>query len=675
MEESKDKGSEAGDTEDIPSDFFDDFTNEEFIEGLSVIDSWDFKKEKNKSPINDASAVESQKPDLRDLISEIKNRPTSRSSQHASTKEKSPLKRSTSSSRLSDFIKPGSRRDPDKTNEAIRRDKEEKVKVYLAKHLEDDLRPPGTELDDYYNEDVSLKPTEKKPLEVVEEKIDKKRKRSRERRESPVKKRSPKRSPRRSPRKSPRRQRTSPRSSVRPALRHSPRRTRRSPVRRSPHHSPIRKHSPAWRNPRWQRRSRSPYRSRRSRSPQISRRSRSPLRRRDLRRSRSRSIGNIIDNFLYPKSVDNVYHPSNIPYPNVEGQFAAPGVPFMAPQEPVYSEYYGSGYDYGGPPGPMGIGAPQPMPMSLMGPAPAVPLAIAPNPTVPSMVPAPQLLSSSPSQPTNPPKHLVEYSNPQDGLAKLYEEGKISKEDYLKLAPNKGVSYTMDTQTRVKVLNRCHDLVSKLSKLLLPRRLVVNMKTIGTEQKSLPQKYCSPLKRQAHIDFNYTMHNSSMAQQRNKRLIDTIIATLGLETVVTRSKSSSKNMKDAEVQTTKPYCEVCDIREYTKKCEASTSIDTKHFSSSVHTQVIEEELLSSKAVFNPSGSVGEGATMSIAHMTPAQLVSQLAARAKTLKQSDGEQSSHGNQFNRWNQPNNNYNYGSRGGGPASSQQYQNYYRY
>lgn len=201
------------------------------------------------------------------------------------------------------------------------------------------------------------------------------------------------------------------------------------------------------------------------------------------------------------------------------------------------------------------------------------------------------------------------------------------------------------------------------------------MKAIGPEQKTLLSKHCSPLKRQPHIDFNYTVPNSSMAQQRNKRLIDTIISTLGLEAVVTRTKSSSKNMKDAEVQTTKPYCDVCEIRENTSKCEASTSVDIEHFSSSIHTQVIEEELLSSKAVFNPSGSVGHGATMSIAHMTPAQLVSQLAARAKSLKQSDGEQSSQVNQFNRWNQPNSSYDYGGRGSGSASSQQYQNYYRY
>lgn len=419
MESSKDKGSEAGDTEDIPSDFFDDFTTEEFMEGLSVIDSWDFNKEKNNPPAD--LHRDRQKADLRDLISEIKSRPTSRSSQDTFAKEKSPRKRSVSSSRLSDFIKPGSRRDPNKTIEAIRRDKEEKVKVFLAKHLEDDLRPPGTELDDYYNEGISAKSIEKSTL-LVEEKIENRTRPSRKPRESPVRKRTSRRSPhwspRKSPHRSPRRQRMTPKRTI-STFRYSPHKTqRRSPLRRSsPRRSPQRRRSP------WHHRSRSPRVYRKSRSPHKSRRSRSPLplRRRELRRSRSRSIGNIIDNFIYSKSADNTYNPSNISYSDshLQHQYTAPGVPpYMVPQEPIYSECYNSGYNYGGPPAvPMQVTQPTQMPIMNLDLAPTMPMGLVSNP-VPSMVPAPQLPQSSP-QSTNLPKHLMEYTNPEDGLAKV----------------------------------------------------------------------------------------------------------------------------------------------------------------------------------------------------------------------------------------------------------------
>lgn len=128
-------------------------------------------------------------------------------------------------------------------------------------------------------------------------------------------------------------------------------------------------------------------------------------------------------------------------------------------------------------------------------------------------------------------------------------------------------------------------------------------------------------------------------------------------------------MKDAVIQTTKPVCEVCEIRESTKFHDVGTSTEPEYFTSTVHTQVVEQDLVSSKSIFNPTGSVGEGAAISIAHLTPAQLVSQLAARAKTLKQPQ-EPPQQPNQFSR--RPPPNYDYDGRG-----SQQYHHYsnYRY
>lgn len=686
---------EIGDTEDVPSDFFDDFTSEDFIDGLSVVDSWNDNKKIIEN--EDVKSVEKEK-DLRDILNESKDRNTSRklNLDHNSPKRDSSIRRSTSSSHLNDFIKPGSRRDPNKTNEAIRKDKEEKVKVYLAKHLEDDLRPPGTELDDYYNEDVSLKQVEKRHP-VIEETIESSlQKQSEEQHEFPLKRNSPKvknseKSQRRIPRSSRYNNHQSPtRLNSRTSYRYSPHRIRRSsPHRRSPHRrspiyraprsrSPLQK-SPQRRIPSWRNhRRRSPSR----RSPQGSHRQRlrPSYHERASRRSRSPSNDPIDDNFLYPKQPTIVYPASNIPYSEPGPQFnvLSPS-PLVGPPGPVYSGMYDGIYDYGKSSVPSNMSAPQYMTAPAMVPGPPVQPAMNPvmvpvtSEPAPSMVPAPQVLS--PFQPMASSNQVVEYKNPYNELAKLYAEGKISKADYLKLAPNKGVSNSMDTHTRVKVLNRCTTLVDKLSKLFLPSHLLVNMKTIGSEQKCLPPKYCSPLKRQPTIEFSFTNQSASMCDQRNKRLVDSIIATLGLESAIPRESKSTKNMKDAEMQTSKPYCDVCSIRENTKTSDASTSTDPEYLSTSVHTQVIEEELLKSRAVFNPSGSISDGSTMSIAHMTPAQLVSQLAARAKTLKQSDQDHAAsqgQSSQFSRWYQSN---NYGGRGDAGSSGQQYQNYYRY
>lgn len=223
---------------------------------------------------------------------------------------------------------------------------------------------------------------------------------------------------------------------------------------------------------------------------------------------------------------------------------------------------------------------------------------------------------------------------------------------------------SMDPKARILMLNRCNLAVAKLSKLLLPNRLLMNSNVIGQEPKYLENKYCSPLKRQPTVEFQFTKSSGSLIHQ-NKHLVDSIIATVGLDKVVTRTKKKiPRNMRDAACQTTRPHCDVCEVRESTKVVEAGTSTDPEYFSSSVHTQVLEHDLMNSKSVFNPTGSASAGATMSIAHLTPAQLVSQLAARAKTLKQtSDPEPPS--NQYGRYNQPN---NYDNRG-------QYHNNYNY
>lgn len=217
------------------------------------------------------------------------------------------------------------------------------------------------------------------------------------------------------------------------------------------------------------------------------------------------------------------------------------------------------------------------------------------------------------------------------------------------------------------VLNRCSQALNKLSgKLVLPSRLVMNNNMMAAEPKSLAPRFCSPLKRQGAVEFHFTKTcDVSATAQQNKQLVDSIINTIGLEKIVSRpKKKAQKDMKDAAVQTTKPYCDVCEVRDSVKFAECGTSVDLEHFSSTVHTQVVEQDLMNSKAVFAPSGSIADGAPISIAHLTPAQLVSQLAARAKTLKQSEPPPP---NQYMRHNPQNYDNQY--------DKQQYHNNYNY
>ncbi|XP_021184375.3 uncharacterized protein LOC110372141 [Helicoverpa armigera] len=663
MGSEKDRLSDPGDGEDIPSDFFDDFTRDEFMEGLSVIDSWDDEdgggKRREMRRIN-METIDSVK-DLRELISDKED--TKQRTPNIKFEDKYKWRKQDhegegSSTSADNFTKPGSRRDPNKTNEAIKKDKEVKVKEYLAKHLEssDDLRPPGTELDDYFDGDKSKE--RKKSPKRVSEGVEPPPHRPAWTRKEPY------RSPRRySPRRvSPQRRRYSPHFRRSPPRYIRPRfsphkhfRKRYSPPRHSPRrYSPSRPraHSP----PRRRRSSRSPvrrpYESRRSRSP----RSRSPHK---------------TDSFLYPNDpqgapgypLDNsmTYQPELGAVYSAPNEFSSVAPGYSYPQGMAYGTGFPAPYSYGTQPTmPGSVPVPGPLPLPTINPVPAPPLNAVP---APAMVPAPA--STLP---------VLEQKTPYDALAQLVAEGKISQEDYLKLAPNKGVSSCLDSKTMTGVMSRCNEAIRKLEKLVLPNHLMMNNHIIGVEPKSLESKFCSPLKRQAVIEFNFTKTNGPTLAQQNKQLVESIITTIGLDKVVSRYKRKlRKDVKDAAVQTTKPYCDVCEIRESTKFHEVGTVVDPEHFSCTVHTQVVEHDLVNSKSVFNPTGSASEGAPISISHLTPAQLVSQLAARAKTLKQSSPvPPSMHQNQFGRRNP---NYDYDGRGGGQQQYHHGYNQYRY
>ncbi|XP_068629854.1 uncharacterized protein [Battus philenor] len=634
--------------EDIPSDFFDDFSKDEFIEGLSVIDSWEVKEgaPKRNSRSRIAAAVDGVR-DLRELIrdgrdgSEMqyeKNESgcrTSRPERYSSYERlSSNSRRERSSSRIDNYIKPGSRRDLRKTNEAIKRDKEVKVKEYLSKHLDsiEDLKPPGTELDDFLNEPSS----------------------STKRR---YKSRSPdmmyERHNEYKYRKSPRREYI-PRE--RRSIHRSPHHNYYESHRKNKHYSPQRNyhhHSPSWKQRRHYGPVYSPRRNSRSKysSPQHSKGySRSPVKYSYIKKQRTLERK---DTFLYPNEICQTVSessPNTVAYQTGQQEFYAnTSLPEYSGGLPEYS-YTQDNYPHGSCDSDSKLGS---------GPI---------MNSAPTMVPPPAESTSTISQvPVNVTTQRSQ-DKPYDALAKLVVDGTLSKEDYLKLRPNKGVymDNAVSTHITVKVLDRCVEALTKLNKLELPNRLLINNKLLGQETKSLTPKYCSPLKRQASVDFYFTNTNGKFETvSQNRQVIESIISTIGLSDVVSQSKQKDyRNMKDAAVQTTKPFCDVCHIRDSTKTNEVGTAIEREHFTSTVHTQVVDQDLINSKTVFNPSGSVPQSEPISIAHLTPAQLVSQLAACAKTLKQSQPMQQP---QYSRRNTGN--YSYSGKGSQEESFYKY------
>lgn len=659
--------------DNIPSDFFDDFAKDDFIKGLSVIDSWGDDNEKkglDKGGSENISAVEN--------------------SQGKCTIE--PNKPKEQVRRKEHYVSIGKRRDPAKTILAIKKDKELKVKQMLTKCLESnaDLKPPGTELDEFYehnNEDVTTKKRQKSSNESKCHEREISHSNRSLKRESCHRGRLPKNSPRRhDPHKSSRlsdshsshhdhqkslkhyhysqskRSRSpiwlipferSPLNSRAPKLSRSPRRRSRSPMKRlsprrqtsfsphqrhsrSPHrrqHSPYQRQSHSYRQ-----QSDSPHRPqpsslhrRRSRSP-LRRRSRSSHRRRSRssHRRRSRSSRRRQTRSPHRRASISPPHQTSLDYIYSSQQQAAnyttnpylnttpvPGYTYPPAESTPYSGIYS--FDYQSPD------------QSSLVPVP-----------VPAPVPAPIPAQNSPLKLAN------QYSN-----LNVAPDGSISHINAPKGGSVEG--WSMDLTSKVELLARCHDAVSNLSRLHLPNRLVILNENMPPDPKPLTSRYCSPLKRQPIISFNFT--NVSGKTDQNKQLVDAITATVGLDSYVVKPQEKSRTTADKGVQTSTPFCQVCEIRDNIVFKNVETKIDASHFCSSVESQVIDNELLNSKSIYKSAGGISDGAPVSICHLTPAQLVSQLAARAKTFKRNDN--TSQSDDYRHGMGSNQNYNFSNK----------------
>lgn len=409
-----DKALDSADGEDIPSDFFDDFSREDFVEGLSVIDSWDDgDKDRNRKRNFDSEEHDvdeerhhSMRDQHCDRRQDVEERYSERENGYKAEGHTSSYRRSVSKTKLDDYIKPGSRRDPNKTNEAIRRDKEVKVKEHLAKHLEssNDIRPPGTELDDFFNIERAVK----KKKSVLPEEAYKKmsRSRSREYRE--------------------RQHRVSPKQRTFKYEEHWKNSNRSS---QHPHHSPRRHQSRSWRpSPSRSYRRYSPYQhSTHQYSPRRSRPSRSPARKYSFKSRRSSSAG-YKDNFLYPNAPETPAYTSKNSYERDPGsvyigvptssyagapinEFSIPGSSYT--QDQVYAGSF-SGYDgYTGQSVLPTVPEAQPVHVSVMNEPSAPIMNLGPSP---SMVPAPTVVSSAN---TSMQQYDIDKKSPYDALAQV----------------------------------------------------------------------------------------------------------------------------------------------------------------------------------------------------------------------------------------------------------------
>lgn len=180
--------------EDVPSDFFDDFLSNDFMDGLDVVDAWD---DENDLKVNKASdrLCRSTSRNRRRRYSRSRSpiRPKSREyyrdrsprggrfrsrrSRERGHVERPRGRNSSLQHKVNEELNPDHRRDPEKTKRDIQKDKdkcakkqEDRIISEKLKVVETGLVPPGTEMDADLE---SLKPDRK--TELIEKHASKKR--------------------------------------------------------------------------------------------------------------------------------------------------------------------------------------------------------------------------------------------------------------------------------------------------------------------------------------------------------------------------------------------------------------------------------------------------------------------------------------------------------------------
>jgi hypothetical protein len=164
QEEGEIADEEEEEEEDVPADFFDDFSNQDFMDGLDIVDAWDedTKVAETEAVVAEDSDKKSHSP-IRFVSKDSRKSSEKRLKKQAKSRSRSPLRRhkrsdshgrKRSKSKSRDKMRADVRRDPEKTRRDITRDKvkcakdkEQKLVSDKLKIVETGLVPPGTEME------------------------------------------------------------------------------------------------------------------------------------------------------------------------------------------------------------------------------------------------------------------------------------------------------------------------------------------------------------------------------------------------------------------------------------------------------------------------------------------------------------------------------------------------
>ncbi|KAB0804395.1 hypothetical protein PPYR_01365 [Photinus pyralis] len=670
------KKSDFVEDEDVPSDFFDDFLNNDFMDGLDVVDIWDDECEKKEGRTKKSRSKSRSRSRRRDSRSRRRRsrsgsifrsrryreeyRRRGRSRERRSRDKRSRERYTGKGEKDSDCDESNvdHRRDPAKTKRDIQKDKdtcakkeEEKSISEKLKVVETGLVPPGTELE------VDL--NDLKPVDPKAESKSKAANREKQRSDSPQKrvdrtsrlygsKRTYQytRSPHWRKSRSPLRYSRSPLSKRRRSLE---RRSRRD-----------------YSADRYRRRSRSlsfelspEPSSNRNREKHTSWSKRSSSNTRDfleelatkLAKSEKKKYYNKVKEIIAqpPKQQPpHTYHPvPPVPPPGpVPAPIRAPAPYFPQHMDPAaqYDHHFFIGQQF--PLNPMHY------PHPLQGMPPAVGNHMISQPVAPSM----QVERSTSQIPANNFNNTtfdtsnninVNVQKEKEAIHKLFEDKKISLSDFLSMsAKHADSTEPVNVQKKIKVISLCQDAIKILgNELQLSGRFFLK-KAQKEQEKPQEGKLMSPLRRIPIVRFSFTTPSKSGEEKSTMQsTISKLLMSVGVvETLphVTPTPSPSRVVPEPTRQTvnsptfksnhdiigpttksavlnkmcqTDLKCQVCEVRK--SRTFVNKEVQCELNSVSVGTQIAEDDLLRMGVRVPAPDNLKN---QSLAHLTPAQLM-------------------------------------------------------
>ncbi|KAK9885540.1 hypothetical protein WA026_012291 [Henosepilachna vigintioctopunctata] len=645
--------SNKGEEEDVPDDFFDDFSNQDFMDGLDIVDAWDEtvknkklqeqdkedKQSKNKKNSREGKSRSAERDKRK---RSLERRKRSREKRH---KENSPCRKRPVEEREI-------RRDPSKTKRDIEKDRENYVKKkeqkLISQVIETGLVPPGmeTEVNLSELEDKSKESKGKEKQKLKRDSFELEAHKSKKHFEREEHSRDRKRRSRSFGRVSPMyRGRSKDRSYERSKGRRemSRERSRRSRERSS---NRVRLLSPFSPSPNRRRRNRSIsdrerwLKSRRSISPERKYRDRMG----DEKISFLEEIKMKLDGLPNNHSQTEYNFPSNS---NFRQHGPSSNFPIQQVQHPMptANQYF--------PPNPHSpydqnffIGDSQHLTINHSSMNVTSQVFGAPTPVLP---PSHQLAMSSSvdfgggiqqnRQPLGPvPPPSTAHVSPISNVVKLMEQIKAStslmKQKKMQLRPSAFSSNPEALQKKVNVLSRCQDILKELTgdKKFGGKLIVMNT---NKKQAELQVKNISPLLRKQPVRFSFstpskTAEKSTFQSNLNKALIKAgvISEVIDLDSdenpalplpKIGKKKNAAFGSKNVESSVKNVLMKMCQTDPMTcEDCEKRKGIQYRSIGIqcgesdryNVGVQVCEMDLVSSKISKNQS----------LAYLTPAQLL-------------------------------------------------------